>query len=499
VVRLILISSSNNYPNMSSKIGLWTGFLGIGTTIFLIQPPSATAVTKTAIEIAETARAITVLISDGQTQGSGVILQHQGDIYTILTAAHVVKSPSSYQITTPDGQQYLAIDSSRRAAPGQIDVAVIKFKSKTKYPTAKLGNCHALKSGMDLYVAGFPAATRVLTKSVFVFREGRVSANSNQTFENGYSLVYSNDTLPGMSGGGVLNTNGEIVAIHGRGDREQLTDGTLGNKTGFNVGIPIDRVAAIASNLGVQLSPPIRSIPPTVTPRADDYVAAAAQKYRNRDYRGALADYDRAISLNPKSAPAYNYRGVLKEKIQDIAGGLADYNQAIALNANYGEAYNNRGKLKLNRLQDHQGALADYDLAIELSPKFATAYANRGYLQVKLMKVASGLADFNRAIQLEPNEASYYSYRGFLKIITSDRQGALADLSRALELNPSDAATYLKRGDFKYYTLKDRDGGIVDLEVAARLSQQQENTEVYRQTTIRLNRWRQLKKAGSEA
>jgi S1-C subfamily serine protease/lipoprotein NlpI len=498
VVRLRLISSSN-CTNMSSKIGLWTGLIGIGSTIVFIQPPPAIAVTKTAIEIAETAKAITVLISDEQTQGSGIILQQQGDVYTILTAAHVVKSPSSYQITTPDGRQYLAIDSSRRAAPGHIDVAVIKFKSTTKYPTAKLGNCQTLKSGMDLYVAGFPAATRVLTKSVFVFREGRVSANSNQTFENGYSLVYSNDTLPGMSGGGVLNTNGEVVAIHGRGDREQLTDGTIGNKTGFNVGIPIDRVAAVASNLGVQLSQPRRSIPPTAQPRADDYVAAAAQKYRNRDYRGALADYDRAISLNPKSAPAYNYRGVLKEKIQDIPGGLADYNQAIALNANYGEAYNNRGKLKLNRLQDSQGALADYDLAIELSPKFAIAYANRGYLQVKLRKVASGLADFNRAIQLEPNDASYYSYRGFLKIVTSDRSGALADFDRAIELNPRDAATYLKRGDFKYYTLKDRDGGIADLEVAEKLAQQQENTEVYRQTTIRLNRWRQLKKAGSEA
>jgi S1-C subfamily serine protease/lipoprotein NlpI len=496
VVRLRLISTSANYTHMLSKIGLWTGLIGIGTTIAIIQPQSAIAATKTATEIAETARTITVLISDGQMQGSGVILQRQGNVYTVLTAAHVVKAPSSYKITTPDGQEYLAIDSSRRIATGKIDVAVIKFKSASKYPTATLGNCHALRSGMDLYVAGFPAATRVLTKSVFVFREGRVSANSDRTFENGYSLVYSNDTLPGMSGGGVLNVNGEVVAIHGRGDREQLADGTIGTKTGFNVGIPIDRVATIAASLGVQLSQAPRSIPPTATPSTDDYVAAAAQKYRNRDYRGALADYDRAIALNPKSAPAYNYRGVLKEKIQDIQGGLADYNQAIALDANYGEAYNNRGKLKLNRLQDSQGALADYDLAIELSPKYATAYANRGYLKVNMRQVESGLADFNRAIKLDPNEASYYSYRGFLKIITSDRQGALADFSRAIELNPSDANTYFKRGDFKYYTLKDHNGAIADLEVAEKLAQQQENAELYRKTTVRLKRWRQLKKAG---
>jgi tetratricopeptide (TPR) repeat protein len=476
---------------MSSKISLWVGLIGVVATIPLVQ---SIAIAKTSVEIADTARAITVLISDGSSQGSGVILQHQGDIYTILTAAHVVKHKTSYKITTSDDRSYEIVSSSIRSAPGKIDLAICKFKSTTKYPTAKLGNSNALKSGMDLYVAGFPAATKVLTKSVFVFREGKVSANSNQTFDAGYSLIYSNDTLPGMSGGGVLNSNGELVAIHGRGDRERLTDGGTGNKTGFNVGIPIDRFATLASSIGIQIGQPVSSISQNTAPKADDYVAAAAQKYGNRDYRGALADYDRAIQLTPNNAIAYNYRGVLKEKIQDIQGGLADYNRAIQLDANYGEAYSNRGTLKANKLQDLQGALADYNLAIELNPKYAPAYSNRGNLKVKNMEIDSGLADYNRAIQLDPNEATYYSYRAFLKILSRDRQGALIDLNRSIELNPSNPNVYIKRADLKYYSLKDRAGGIADLQQASKLFQQQGNTALYQRMSDRLKQWQQNNK-----
>jgi hypothetical protein len=46
-----------------------------------------------------------------------------------------------------------------------------------------------------------------------------------------------------MSGGVVLNNDGKLVAIHGRGDRDEN-----GAKTGFNLGIPVNRFATVASN-----------------------------------------------------------------------------------------------------------------------------------------------------------------------------------------------------------------------------------------------------------
>ncbi len=83
---------------MLSKISQWTGIIGIGATIALVQPKIASA--KSSVEIGETAKAITVLITEPDSIGSGIILQQQGDIYTVLTAAHVVKNKASFKITT---------------------------------------------------------------------------------------------------------------------------------------------------------------------------------------------------------------------------------------------------------------------------------------------------------------------------------------------------------------------------------------------------------------
>jgi tetratricopeptide (TPR) repeat protein len=494
---------------MSSKISPWILIFASAAILPLVQ---TVAVAKDSVEIAQTAKAITVLITEPENVGSGVILQQQGDLYTVLTSAHVLHNQAEYKITTPDDRQHPIVRSSIRRAPGNIDLAVVKFRSSNKYPTAKLGNCTALKSGMDLYVAGFPGTSKAITEPVFVFREGKVSANSNKIFDAGYSLVYSNSTLPGMSGGAVLNSEGELVAIHGRGDKDDS-----GVKNGFNLGIPINRLATVASKMGVDLSEHVEPIPQNTAPKADDFIASAGQKDRQRDYRGTLADLDRAIQLDPNLAGAYNNRGALKaNKLQDIQGGLADLDRAIQLDSNLASAYNNRGALKADKLQDIQGGLADYNRAIELDPNLASTYNNRGFIKAdKLQDAPGGLADFDRAIQLDPNLASAYNNRGNLKadrfqdarggladynraiqldpnlVVTynnrgnlkaqrlQDIEGGLDDFDRSIELDPNLAITYLWRGILKFDRLKERSSAIADLQQAAKLAQQQGNTKQY--------------------
>jgi S1-C subfamily serine protease len=232
---------------VSNQAIFWAGLMG-AATIPIVQMAAMAATTS---EIAQTAKAITVqIISDRNNTGSGVIIQQQGDVYTVLTAAHVVRAKNvAYTISTPDGKQYQLIGSSIRRPSVDIDLAVVKFRSSANYATAKLGNSKLLRQGMDVYMAGYPGATPVITKSLFLFKRGTVISNnnSNEVIDSGYSLIYNNQTIAGMSGGPVLDRDGELIAIHGRGERDLIS----GDKNGNNLGVPIELFMSIASSLGV--------------------------------------------------------------------------------------------------------------------------------------------------------------------------------------------------------------------------------------------------------
>jgi tetratricopeptide (TPR) repeat protein len=434
--------------------------LGLGITIALVQ----SAVAQTSVEINSIAKAMTVMISGNDYQGSGVIIQKQGNVFTVLTAAHVLKT-NNYQIITSDDRKHPIINNSIRKASGDIDLAVFKFQATANYSVAKIGNTSALSGGNEIYVAGFPATTRTITETVFVFRKGEVSANSSKPFTGGYSLIYSNDTLPGMSGGPVLNNAGELVAIHGKGDREQSSSG-LGAKTGFNLGIPIDRFLIIAKTLGV----PMTSSPTMARPvlMGEDALAAGLQKERQNDYRGALIEYDRAIELNPRYADAYVGRGFAKYKLGEKSSAVSDFSTAIALNPKSARAYQNRGTMYLE-FRDWEYAIRDFDQAIAIDPNYAEAYIGRGIARESWpSSKTGGMVDLNMAIILDPKSALAYRSRAASKLANEDYRGSIEDYTKAMSLSKNTAADLEGRGMAKA-KLKDYTGAIADYGLAIKL------------------------------
>lgn len=208
---------------------------------------------------------VRIVSSDGGF-GSGVIIgrteRGTKNIYTVLTAAHVVRTPnSSYQIVTPLLTDNLGvrkrisinIDAQRNIKKfADVDLATVSFESSYTFAIGTIGNSEYADEGSPVYVAGFPKPGKAIKRVAFQFTGGMVSSrldesdNDPKERNNGYDLAYTNITRAGMSGGPVLDAAGRIVAIHGEGDRNsqapgEEASGGLANdeKTGFNLGIPI--------------------------------------------------------------------------------------------------------------------------------------------------------------------------------------------------------------------------------------------------------------------
>ena len=73
-------------------------------------------------------------------------------------------------------------------------------------------------------------------------------------------------------------------------------------------------------------------------------IAAGETCIRPSDsYDLAMADYNKAIALNPLVYTFYNKRGLLFRKLGRYDEALADYTSAIRLDPAYAWSYNNRG------------------------------------------------------------------------------------------------------------------------------------------------------------
>ncbi len=75
----------------------------------------------------------------------------------------------------------------------------------------------------------------------------------------------------------------------------------------------------------------------------------------------------------PKTAAEYLDRGCDKDDQKESKGAIEDYTKAIELNPNYAEAYANRGCAK-EELGDKEGALADWQKAADLGDEEAAKW-----------------------------------------------------------------------------------------------------------------------------
>lgn len=149
-----------------------------------------------------------VFVSGDQLQGSGsgFAVDASG---LFITALHVVENASQVSVTFPGGQpqqaEVMAFDTEN-------DLALLRIGQSNLSPL-ELSDSDALKAGEEVIVIGYPFADTLGTYDVTVTR-GIISAIRPQTGSGKLPPIQVDAAMnPGVSGGPVLNTSGQVIGI----------------------------------------------------------------------------------------------------------------------------------------------------------------------------------------------------------------------------------------------------------------------------------------------
>jgi tetratricopeptide (TPR) repeat protein len=176
---------------------------------------------------------------------------------------------------------------------------------------------------------------------------------------------------------------------------------------------------------------------------AATFTAAAA-------YRDPRAFYNAAVTLNPKSALAYNNRGLVSVQGKDLLRAMADFTSAIQIYPEYEEAFSNRGVAKL-RAGDPHGAIADLTTAITINSSFALPYYHRGRAYYDLQDYRRAAADFSACVSLTSEYAEAYLYLGQALSQLGDFPAAIGSFGKAIAAHPGQYQAYLYRAIAREY------------------------------------------------
>jgi tetratricopeptide (TPR) repeat protein len=201
---------------------------------------------------------------------------------------------------------------------------------------------------------------------------------------------------------------------------------------------------------------------------ADFYVSRANLMLSKKDYPAAKADFDRAISVeprnyltyqarssyymitsfpdmarndlnqaitllgedigkNPQNAPLYLYRAEIMEQTGDIQGALNDYENYLETWPLNFSVLQNKAKIYYSQKQ-WQKAIDSYTAIIDNFPEKTQILFDRSRAYEQSGNLQKALDDLNNVIRIYPKEYSCFYYRAIIKDQLGDQAGYINDL-----------------------------------------------------------------------
>ncbi len=184
----------------------------------------------------------------------------------------------------------------------------------------------------------------------------------------------------------------------------------------------------------------------------------------------AIAEYRKAISLNPADALAYINLGNTYSSKGRLDAAIAEYRKAISLNPDYALAHNNLGNAYLGK-GETDAAIAEYRKTISLNPADALAHYNLGVAYGGKGKLDAAIAEYQKTTSLDPTNALAHTNLGIIYARKGELDAAVAEYKKAISLNPAGAVAHYNLGIIHEGTGKP-DAAIFEYKRAVSLSPQ---------------------------
>ncbi len=223
---------------------------------------------------------------------------------------------------------------------------------------------------------------------------------------------------------------------------------------------------------------------------ADLYVARGNLMLNKKDYPAAKADFDRAISVEPKNYLTYRARSsyYMITSFPDMAKN--DLNQAITLLGEAIEKNPQNALLFLYRAEimeetgDIQGALYEYENYLETWPLNYSVLKNKTQIYYSQKQWQKAIDSYTTIIDNFPERTQFLINRSRAYEQSGNFQKALDDMNNVIRIYPKEYSYYYSRAIIKNQ-LGDQDGYNNDLKTTAvllnelsmkrKLSQEEQN------------------------
>lgn len=232
------------------------------------------------------------------------------------------------------------------------------------------------------------------------------------------------------------------------------------------------------------------------------YLTRAKTRYQMGEFYSAIADSNKYIATNPKSAEAYFYSAMAKSALKNYEEALKDFNMAIKFDKDNTNYYLFRARANL-ALEDYKKVASDYKKIVDIKKDSATTedhlrvaqaevlndndeeallyydiiiandklndnvYLDRARLFEKMGRHYDSINDYTTVLNLNPNQKVVYKERGLIFVDTKSYRKGILDLNEALKLEPKNGQLYYYRALAKQAT-GDKDGAMVDFDMAKR-------------------------------